>query len=817
MHTSSKHVVGATHHIGSLGGRDEQRCFAFGTKAETLWRLKSLVTQAVIPDLYFFSSREWERSMNHILDTIHERFDKKVLAVRSSALAEDGAGGCMAGAFLTKLNVGGNSRAELEAAIDQVVRSMTGNHRDQVLVQPMLDDVAVSGVIMTFDIVHGAPYYCIDFDDESGRTDVVTSGGSGHKSLFVYRYADSSMVRSSRVASFLRLARELEEICECAALNIEFGMNKVGQLILFQVRRITLSRKWHPVTERRAKRQLAYVESFVRNCSRRRDGVVGNRTILAIMPDWNPAEIIGTTPRPLAASLYRELITKSVWCHARASMGYRFLGDVELMVLINNHPYIDVRNSLNSFLPARLSDGIGEKLVNAWLTRLEDHPELHDKIEFDIVPTCLDFCFFDDFKARYPEVLDKGEFATFSAELTDLTRTSLNPLPTINSLDPALEAAASLDRLELPEILDGDAYAYLARADFLLALCRKLGAASFAIVARHAFIAEAIFRSAVRRGAITDSRLTELKRDIHSITGSMVEEYAQVCQGQLSHEEFLRKYGHLRPGTYEITSLRYDERDDLFLGDMPSLPPAEVSQFTLTSEERASLEVLLEETGLNVLNAEQLVDYARKAIAGREYVKFVFTRTLSDALSMVVRWGEYHGLSREDLSFLEWPEIAKCLTHPVMDDVDRHYLDLAEMARRSMAAAHAFRLGHIIFGVGDIYVATLNRSVPNYVGIGVASGPVVQLEANTPTSVNIKNMIVCVENADPGFDWIFTKGPGALITRFGGANSHMAVRCAEFGLPAAIGCGDQIYHRVVAASSVELNCAEKIVRPLYAE
>ena len=297
----------------------------------------------------------------------------------------------------------------------------------------------------------------------------------------------------------------------------------------------------------------------------------------------------------------------------------------------------------------------------------------------------------------------------------------------------------------------------------------------------------------------------------------MVEEYAQVCQGQLSHEEFLRKYGHLRPGTYEITSLRYDERDDLFLGDMPSLPPAEVSQFTLTSEERASLEVLLEETGLNVLNAEQLVDYARKAIAGREYVKFVFTRTLSDALSMVVRWGEYHGLSREDLSFLEWPEIAKCLTHPVMDDVDRHYLDLAEMARRSMAAAHAFRLGHIIFGVGDIYVATLNRSVPNYVGIGVASGPVVQLEANTPTSVNIKNMIVCVENADPGFDWIFTKGPGALITRFGGANSHMAVRCAEFGLPAAIGCGDQIYHRVVAASSVELNCAEKIVRPLYAE
>ncbi len=44
----------------------------------------------------------------------------------------------------------------------------------------------------------------------------------------------------------------------------------------------------------------------------------------------------------------------------------------------------------------------------------------------------------------------------------------------------------------------------------------------------------------------------------------------------------------------------------------------------------------------------------------------------------------------------------------------------------------------------------------------------------------------------------------------------MAVRCAEFDLPAAIGCGDQIYQRVVTASSVELNCAEKILRPLHA-
>ncbi len=48
----------------------------------------------------------------------------------------------------------------------------------------------------------------------------------------------------------------------------------------------------------------------------------GTRTILSDMTDWNPAEMIGHHPRPLAYSLYRELITKATWRRARARIGY---------------------------------------------------------------------------------------------------------------------------------------------------------------------------------------------------------------------------------------------------------------------------------------------------------------------------------------------------------------------------------------------------------------------------------------------------------------------------------------------------------------
>ena len=56
---------------------------------------------------------------------------------------------------------------------------------------------------------------------------------------------------------------------------------------------------------------------------------------------------------------------------------------------------------------------------------------------------------------------------------------------------------------------------------------------------------------------------------------------------------------------------------------------------------------------------------------------------------------------------------------------------------------------------------------------------------------DLKNKIVLIENADPGFDWLFSKKIKGLITQYGGANSHMAIRCAELNIPAAIGCGEK--------------------------
>ena len=101
------------------------------------------------------------------------------------------------------------------------------------------------------------------------------------------------------------------------------------------------------------------------------------------MPDWNPAEVIGARPRPLALSLYKELITDGVWAYQRSNYGYRNLRSFPLLLSFLGLPYIDVRVSFNSFIPSKLDSELANKLVNYYIEKLKKNKKMHDKVEVD--------------------------------------------------------------------------------------------------------------------------------------------------------------------------------------------------------------------------------------------------------------------------------------------------------------------------------------------------------------------------------------------------------------------------------------------------
>jgi hypothetical protein len=140
---------------------------------------------------------------------------------------------------------------------------------------------------------------------------------------------------------------------------------------------------------------------------------------------------------------------------------------------------------------------------------------------------------------------------------------------------------------------------------------------------------------------------------------------------------------------------------------------------------------------------------------------------------------------------------------------------MVDRNRRRYELVPAIHLPDLIFSERDIEVVSLQRRRPNYVTQKRVVAPVCYLKATKMAGglPELSGRIVLIENADPGYDWLFGKGIGGLVTKFGGAASHMTIRCAEFGLPAAVGCGEQIFEGLSSAESALLDCAEQRVEP----
>ena len=101
-------------------------------------------------------------------------------------------------------------------------------------------------------------------------------------------------------------------------------------------------------------------------------------------------------------------------------------------------------------------------------------------------------------------------------------------------------------------------------------------------------------------------------------------------------------------------------------------------------------------------------------------------------------------------------------------------------------------------------------SCPNYISLGSAEGHVIYIDQNN-LGANIKGKIVFIESADPGYDWIFSHAIGALVTKYGGVNSHMAIRAGELNIPAVIGAGENNFVNWSSANYLVVDCAARQV------
>ncbi|NUB05032.1 phosphoenolpyruvate synthase [Azospirillum sp. Vi22] len=777
--------------VGESGSGESNRYpWLARSKAGTLAALAGRLHSAEVPPLEIVSLTEWLREPGRVLASLKAKGWSR-MAVRSSAAQEDAADGSMAGAFTTRLQVRPENLADACADVACSMAECPGLH--EFFVQPMVEDVVMAGVAFTHDPNGGGPYHVINYS-EGQRTDAVTSGdGDGLLTCYIHHAAPCPPPALSGVAALLN---ELGGLFSGTPLDVEFAVQSDGSVVLLQVRPLILRVPQPDPTE-----HAAWVERIAAKVAAgqtRHPFLFGRRTVYGVMPDWNPAEIIGIRPRPLALSLYKEMVTDAIWAYQRDNYGYRNLRSFPLLQSFQGVPFIDVRVSFNSFLPKDLPDELAERLTDHYLTTLLEHPACHDKVEFDIVFSCYTF----DLPERLERLAAAGftgaEIGMLSDCLRRLTHRIIHHGQGLWRQDRAkLDILAARRRTILDSDLDS-----LHKIYWLLEDCKRYGTLPFAGLARAGFIAVQLLRSLVDVGVFSETERSQFMRSLETVSSEMGRDFQR-----LSKSAFLDRYGHLRPGTYDITSPRYDAAPDLYFdwSSQGGPPPEPAEPFCLSLEQFRRIEALMKQHGLDD-SLLGLFDFLKAAIEGREYAKFVFTANLSDAMELFAEWGAGLGFDREALSFADIGTVAR-LAGAADEAHDLLARSIAE-GRERHARTNAIVLPPLVTDPGDAWSFHLPTTAPNFVTQKRVSAPVALATAGREA---LRDHIVLIPAADPGYDWLFTCGIAGFITQYGGINSHMAIRAQELGLPAVIGCGEAYYQSWSRARRLQIDGAGRQV------
>lgn len=770
-----------------------------GTKAETLRLLYGKLNNAKVLPQYVFTVREWTDDSERIKEEFAALEWNAHIIVRSSSLSEDTAQESQAGKYESVANISGLE--DFERAVGTVIASYDDcNEDNQVLVQPMLSDVKICGVAFTLDPNTCGNYYVVNYD-ESGSTDAVTSGnGKQNRLLYCFKDADRRDL-SAEMQRLVETLAELERFFGQDNLDVEFAFDGMGVCYILQVRALCVGSERIAIDEQKG--ELERIAHKVCAEQSKKPFLCGDKVVYSVMTDWNPAEMIGIRPKPLALSLYREIVTDSIWAYQRDNYGYRNLRSFPLMVDFCGLPYIDVRVSFNSFVPAELDENISEKLVNYYLDRLIEAPWKHDKAEFEIVFSCYTL----DLPERIAVLGSYGFTAEETEQIVNALRNITNRIidygngfwkkdyRKIHILEQRYEEVMSsdMDRIE--------------KAYWLLEDCKRYGTLPFAGLARGAFVAVQLLKSMVTCGILTTADYELFMKNVNTVSSNM-----RLDKKNMSKTAFIKKYGHLRPGTYDITSLRYDENPDLYF-DWGGVSAAENNEtahepFKMSLEQLNCLKEKLTESGLtnDILG---LMDYIRIVIEGREYGKFVFSRNLSKALSLISEIGAENGLSKRDCEYLDIQAVRNLYSST--KDIKESLLRSIEAGKAAYKNTKSIVLPPFLRQESEVWNFYYPDTEPNYITTGRTAGEAYLLK-DDPEPDKMTGKIVFIASADPGYDWIFSHHIAGFITMHGGANSHMAIRAGELGIPAVIGVGEKVFDKYKCARNLEIDCAAKTIR-----
>ena len=758
----------------------------FKSKAYTLSFLK--LRKSIIPKLCIFNCINYKKNKNKTINIIADKFLNSKVAVRSSFKNEDTDKSSNAGKYISFLNINSFDAKKLELKIDQLIKSKKKiDKSEHFFVQKMVRNVKFSGVVLTRNLEDYSKCININYFD-GNNTEAVTSGKFKTKTIIYIK--NKKFPIPKKFEKLYLSVTEIIKFTRHSDLDIEFAVGKNNKIYILQVRKLVIPQK----NKQHLENQNAHLEKLEKKINKLKEkhhDLLGNTSFFGNMPDWNPAEIIGTKPRPLALSLYQELITDHIWSKNRLDYGYRDLSQFHLMTTFFGTPYIDIRIDFNSWLPKNINNNISNKIINYYLKKFNNKKSAHDKIEFEILFTCATFSTLKRIKKEFKNILTSKEIDIFYKSLKTI---NLNAL---NKKDQDIKLVEELQKRQ--HLIDKSNLYEIDKIYWLIEDCKKFGTLPFAGLARSAFIAIELLNSLKDTNIINENEKNIFLSSVKTITSEMKNDF-----NKLNKKKFITKYGHLRPGTYDINSDNYEKRFNKYFTNKISNKKDITKKIDISKKLKGPLKKL----GIYE-NSSVFLKFIKESIAEREYSKFVFSKSIDLIFKNLTLFGNKFGITNDDWSYVKIQKILDMYfnlsNHPTIVQLKK---DIKEN-KKEYLKNKLINLPDTIRSSKDLYIRTKEFDKINFISNKSITAKIIKYN-NDRVALNYDG-IVCIENADPGYDFLFNKNIKGLITKYGGLNSHMAIRCSELNLPAIIGVGEKNFNTFIKCKMMNIDCISKKV------
>ena len=201
----------------------------------------------------------------------------------------------------------------------------------------------------------------------------------------------------------------------------------------------------------------------------------------------------------------------------------------------------------------------------------------------------------------------------------------------------------------------------------------------------------------------------------------------------------------------------------------------------------------------------------------REFSKYLFTKYIDLIFENLIKLSKKMNIDRNDLDYISIKTILDSYNNLSIERLENILKEEIKKSKKMFSITKAIKLPEVIKNEDDVFLFEQITKSGNFI-----TEKSITTKKYFLKNLNEKNIfkicngkIIFIENADPGYDFLFNFNILGLVTKYGGANSHMAIRCSELNIPAVIGVGEKKFEELLEYQIIEINCLTKNIKGLW--